>query len=749
MKIKWICLIGFVFLFVSMACVSAEDNATAVEMPQEDVIEESPAIVDDINVTFDEQMWEENLTDIDVELPEEASGDFSIKINDEVIYNETITNHSFKVPIKLPKDKFIYIANMFPPMDMKVYKVSAFYNGIDLNLNGTLKVMRYPPDYDSIHFPDEILRSNENPPLLIFPRSANGTVEFYIDDRFINRTTARPVFSWENNPFSNLALGKHTLRVSYLGDSYYRPFNRTFNFTVTNVLISIPKTVNISHDDCISVQAATTYPGTVKVYIDGKLIKSAKAYNGEFLMSLEGYIKYTNHEIKVTYEGKTFSRNKTQWVNMVYDFDVWPMMFTYGDNNSIEVMLPDTLNNKLLTITINGTEYSFKREENIANNIVEVDISKLDAGNYSMCVSFEGDDTFYALNRTYNFTVDYGFHIPFDVEYMDSSKVSLRLPSDATGDLMVYVNGKLFKSAKLNNGYAEIRISSLEPNEYDICIRYSGDDYNVSEVNESVIVLPKISLTYRFTAGEDKYITVQVPKTTNGYVVFEINGKSHKVNIKDGIAKLSLKNLNAGEHEIYIDYYGANGFEDFSNWRVVTVSKAKIKLLSAQSTFKGINAKVKLLTKDGKAFASKTVTVKFNGKTFKIKTNKNGILTFKKSMNLKKNKYTLTITYMGAKLTKKLAVKHILKLQKANVKKSSKKLVIKATLAKVSGKYLKGKKVTLKFKGKKYVAKTNKKGVAKFTIKKNVLKKLKAGKKVTYQATYLKDTVECTVKVKK
>ena len=46
MKIKWICLIGFVFLFVSMACVSAEDNATAVEMPHEDVIEESPAIVD-------------------------------------------------------------------------------------------------------------------------------------------------------------------------------------------------------------------------------------------------------------------------------------------------------------------------------------------------------------------------------------------------------------------------------------------------------------------------------------------------------------------------------------------------------------------------------------------------------------------------------------------------------------------------------------------------------------------------------
>jgi invasion protein IalB len=54
-----------------------------------------------------------------------------------------------------------------------------------------------------------------------------------------------------------------------------------------------------------------------------------------------------------------------------------------------------------------------------------------------------------------------------------------------------------------------------------------------------------------------------------------------------------------------------------------------------------------------------------------------------------------------------------------------------------------------KFKGKKYTAKTNKKGVAKITVKKSVLKKLKAGKKITYTATYLKDTVKRTVKVKK
>ena len=41
------------------------------------------------------------------------------------------------------------------------------------------------------------------------------------------------------------------------------------------------------------------------------------------------------------------------------------------------------------------------------------------------------------------------------------------------------------------------------------------------------------------------------------------------------------------------------------------------------------------------------------------------------------------------------------------------------------------------------------KGVAKVTVPQSVLSKLKVGKKITYQATYLKDIVKKTVKVRK
>ena len=109
---------------------------------------------------------------------------------------------------------------------------------------------------------------------------------------------------------------------------------------------------------------------------------------------------------------------------------------------------------------------------------------------------------------------------------------------------------------------------------------------------------------------------------------------------------------------------------------------------------------------------------------------------------------TVSFTVAKKPVTPAKKTKIKLTLKKVKVKKSAKKLVLRATL-KINGKAVKGKKITFKFKGKKYKAKTNKKGVAKVTIKKKVLKKLKVGKKVKYQATYGKVTKKYTVKVKK
>jgi hypothetical protein len=146
---------------------------------------------------------------------------------------------------------------------------------------------------------------------------------------------------------------------------------------------------------------------------------------------------------------------------------------------------------------------------------------------------------------------------------------------------------------------------------------------------------------------------------------------------------------------------------------------------------------------------NQVVKIKIGKKTFSAKTNKNGVVKFKIPSTITPGKYNVKISYKNLAITKKITVKQVLKLKAVKVKKSAKKLVLTATLKK-GKKAIKGKWITFKFKGKTYKkVKTNKNGIAKLTIKRSVLKKLKVGKKVTYQATYLKDTVKRTVKVKK
>ena len=165
--------------------------------------------------------------------------------------------------------------------------------------------------------------------------------------------------------------------------------------------------------------------------------------------------------------------------------------------------------------------------------------------------------------------------------------------------------------------------------------------------------------------------------------------------------------------------------------------------------FDGSKFKARIVGDDGKFVGkNQVVTIKLNKKTYKVKTDAKGYAILKIPNTVKPGTYKLTASYKGQTIKKTIKVKQNLKTSKYAVKKSAKKLTVKATL-KNGKKAVKGKKITLKINGKKITAKTNKNGISKFTIKKNVINKLKVGKKYTMQVTYLKNTVKTTLKVKR
>ena len=675
--------------------ITAEtDMVNSIDSKTEDIGEGSDSH-NDINISFDEQMYEKDLGEINVDLGDEVNGEFCILIDEEVIYNETITDSHFKVPVVLPKKSYELIVNIWPGIDCRRYKVNAFLNGEDLNINKTLQVMKLPPDYNYLHFQDEVLTTNDHQ-IFVFPRSANGIVEIWLDGVLLNKTKAQPIIYFNK---LNLTLGNHSWKVLFYNDTYYNDFNATANFSAVNVRIRIPQTINITHDDCISVESIYK-GGTVKTYIDGMLINTSKVEDKYFVLCLEQYLKKDSQEVKVIYENGKVKREKTQSISIVYDFDLLSEYFIYGEDNIIEIILPDTLNNKLLTVEINGTKYAFKRPAYAGNNFIEINISKLQAGNYSMHISYPGDDRFEAKDEIINFTVNYNIISPDYVEYKDTSFVYLNLPEDAHGNLVVYMDDKLFGNVTLKNGYAKIRVDTLLPGFHSMKVGYSGDDYEVEEYETLIHAAGRMTVSYSFTAGQNKYVVYDMPESSGGYVVFTINGKEHKVNVKNGKAMYSLKNLKAGDYEICIDYY-RNGELISGDYADIEVKKSKIKIISYKMSSKSIKVKIKL-NKPMKT----TVYAKFMGKTYKIKTNSKGIGTFKKSLKIKKSKKSIKFSHLGSKLTKKLYKPNL------KVTKSKKKMTLKTIVN------IKGAKVRFKVGKKTYTVKTNGKGVAKISMKK-------------------------------
>jgi hypothetical protein len=158
---------------------------------------------------------------------------------------------------------------------------------------------------------------------------------------------------------------------------------------------------------------------------------------------------------------------------------------------------------------------------------------------------------------------------------------------------------------------------------------------------------------------------------------------------------------------------------------------------------------VRAIGDDGKPVgAGEVVGFRVNGVDYNGITDKDGYARL--TINLNPKTYTITAQYAKYKVSNKVVVKQTFKLVKKTVSvKKGKKLVLKATLKWTNGKAIKGKKVTFTFKGKKYSAKTNSKGLAKVTVKSKVTKKLKKGKKYTYSAKYLTNIIKGKVKVKK
>ncbi|WP_405282213.1 right-handed parallel beta-helix repeat-containing protein [Methanobrevibacter sp.] len=290
---------------------------------------------------------------------------------------------------------------------------------------------------------------------------------------------------------------------------------------------------------------------------------------------------------------------------------------------------------------------------------------------------------------------------------------------------------------------------SLGTGDYIVRADISGlSNYNDASVESKLTVSPRLDVMISINSNMYVKGILGTLKDSNGNVI-----GNKKVSVKLGSTTYSITSNDEGKLVLPADAkagsYQATVNSPAEGKYSENTLASKVLIVNPISGGKNysvyygntVKYKVRILDTKGKAVgAGKVVNFKVNGKTIKSKTDKSGYATA--SVKLGVGKYTIAATYGGVSTSNNIVFKATLSA-KNMVHKKAKTIKFSTKLVDKKGKVLKGKKITFKIGGKKYSAKTNKKGVATAAIK-----NLKVGK-FTITSSYGGCTIKNTIQIKK
>ena len=303
--------------------------------------------------------------------------------------------------------------------------------------------------------------------------------------------------------------------------------------------------------------------GNVTVSVDGKEF-NATVVNGTAVIQLDNVTPGT-HEVEVIYSGDDKYANGTKLANVTapkYDspISIGVPEIVSGENGTVVVRLPENATGNV-TVSVDGKEYVAE----VINGTAVVRIDNLTAGPKTVVVEYSGDDNYDSTYKVGNFTVEPAKASP-DITVVDSGNgtVVVVMPSDATGNVTVKVDGKTYP-AEIVNGTAVIRLDDVAPGEHDVEVIYGGDGKYSNATAKSKVTAPKYDTPIEVEAhdsyvGDKAIITVTLPANATGEVAIEIEGVKYTSQIKNGKAVFEIENLTAGTKTIAVDYAGDGSY---------------------------------------------------------------------------------------------------------------------------------------------------------------------------------------------
>ena len=551
-----------------------------------------------------------------------------------------------------------------------------------------------------------------------------------------------------------LDAGNYKLKAYHIDDNYYTAIKSTeVPFTViknsTSVTINIDNYANFNYGNC-NIGFEVINRTEVRVVITNRsgevLVNQTTEDNFIVVDLLPGDYNITVYNkgteiYSSSSDSKLFTivkANSTIVIQKIVDpiygneFDV----SITGDNlTSINVTVYDKDNNVVFTEIL---------EEYIAHMPV------LPAGPYTLVAVNLGNEL---INESRNSTTFNVLKAPNSVnitvnDVVEGVAVVINVTADVDGNYTLDVNGEI-QNVTVTNGKFNLTIN-LPVGSYYVNATFDNPNYDSNITNATFRILntmieaadAKYALNDKY-AYQAKLVDEDGNPVANRTLTFAIDGNAFNATTNDqGIANITF-NVAIGTYDMAI----SNNYTDNVTVKV-TVLPRIVENSDMVMDYDSDKFKVKALGDDGNPIANEIVKMTVNGVTYNVKTDKNGYATL--PIELKPKTYTITSSYKGTTVKNTIKVKYTLKAKKTvKVKKTAKKLILKATLKWSNGKAIAGKKITIRFKGKTYTVKTNKKGIAKKVLTKNVIKKLRKGKTYKAKITYKNETATTKVKVRR
>lgn len=418
---------------------------------------------------------------------------------------------------------------------------------------------------------------------ITLPEDVEGNVTI----KFGNDTKILPANQTMTVGFTNLNATTYDVTVTYSGSDKYIPNKKTDTVTVdkgdSNVII---ENIDFTYGEVIAIPFTPINTSGVNVRVlnkSGDEVANTTSEGTQFTLETLPAGEYTlkvttianDNYNEFTAEDVTLTINKAEsglTLNDSYEF-------VYGENAVINVVTENSTGDVIVSL-IGEKEFA----ANVSGN--KITLPALNGGKYTLTVTTNVDDNHNNVTKSATVTIIKTTPLmnivvePLEnITVKDNVTLTINLPSDATGEVTVKINGKKIDTLSANETIT-VNLNN-QAGDYVVDVTYSGDKNYESDMATEEFTISKVetSITAKqidFEEGNVSKIEVTVPDVESGIVLIDVAGKKFYGDIDNGKATITLEGVSEGNYTANVKFFGDEKYKEATTAVDVKVSEDKI-----------------------------------------------------------------------------------------------------------------------------------------------------------------------------